>query len=179
MSKKNGTMFGLNGNANSRANGNGNANGQRPGVRTVLGPGCRVEGKLVCAGPTRLDGCVEGEVVADEFLLIDRNSTVIADLNVGELVVRGKVKGDIRVTKRVALGENADVEGDIVTPSIAISDGAHFKGRVEVSCETPAETDVEEGTLETEAEEYEEKMSADKVGAVIREYTQPEPANSY
>ena len=102
-------------------------------VRTVLGVGCSVQGKLVCTGPTRLDGNVNGALVADEFLLIDRNSTVVADLNVTELVVRGKVKGNIKAKKRVTLEGSAKVEGDIETPSINISDGAQVMGKVNVT----------------------------------------------
>jgi cytoskeletal protein CcmA (bactofilin family) len=169
MSKNNGSMFGFNGAAASRNNSANDAN-QRPAVRTVLGPGCRVEGKLVCTGPTRLDGSVEGELVADEFLLIDKNSSVIADLNVRELVVRGKVKGNICVTKRVALSENADVEGDIFTPSITISDGAKFKGRVEVNF------DDQSAAAETSAA-HGDKMNPERVGAVIREFTRPAEEN--
>lgn len=113
--------------------GNGNAGGEDAGVRTVLGPGCRVEGRLVCAGPTRLAGDVEGELVADQYLLIDSEAKVIADIDVEELVVRGKLKGDVKATRRVSLSENAEVEGNIITPSISISDGAQFRGKVEVS----------------------------------------------
>jgi cytoskeletal protein CcmA (bactofilin family) len=112
---------------------------KKPTIRTVLGAGCSVEGKLVCTGPTRLDGSVTGELVADEFLLIDKNSTVIADLNVQELVVRGRVRGNIRAKRKVTLEDSAVVEGDISTPSIMINDGAQVVGKVEV---TRRETDM-------------------------------------
>lgn len=123
MGKKTGTVFQF---------GTKNAGEARTGLRTVLGTGCSVEGKLVCSGPTRLDGNVSGALIADEFLLIDRNSYVIADLSVTELVVRGRVKGNIKAKKRVTLEGSAKVEGDIDTPSINISDGAQVAGKVNV-----------------------------------------------
>lgn len=120
---------------------------KRPSIRTVLGAGCSVEGKLACTGPTRLDGSVNGELSADDFLLIDKNSTIIADLNVIELVVRGRVRGNIRAKKKVTLEDSAIVEGDIATPSITISDGAQVVGKVEV---TRRETEMLAQTVETD-----------------------------
>lgn len=127
---------------------------ERAGARTVLGPGCSVEGTLVCSGPTRLDGNVSGTLVADDFLLIDRNSTVIADLNVQELIVRGTVRGNIRATKRVALEETARIEGDIETSAIEVRDGAQIIGRIDVArrapLESPGNTRLENATEEAE-----------------------------
>lgn len=126
----------------------------RPGVRSVLGPGCSVEGTLICSGPTRLDGNVSGTLVADDFLLIDRNSTVIADLNVQELIVRGTVKGNIRATRRVALEETARVEGDIETTAIEVRDGAQMVGKIDVArrapLEAPGNTRLDNATEEAE-----------------------------
>ncbi len=102
------------------------------GVRTVLPSGCSVEGKLICAGPTRIDGDVTGELVADDVLLVDANSTIVANLDVRELVVRGAVRGDVNANARVALEETAVVEGDIAAPSISISEGAQVAGKIEI-----------------------------------------------
>ncbi|MBI1392316.1 MAG: hypothetical protein GC152_06185 [Alphaproteobacteria bacterium] len=107
------------------------SNGKKQ-IRTVLPTGCSVEGKLVCAGPSRLDGDVSGELVADDMLLIDRNATVVANLNVRELVVRGVVRGDVHAAERVALAETAVVEGDISAPTISIEDGAQVAGKIEI-----------------------------------------------
>lgn len=139
----------LGGNQNGAASGDldAGAGGQSAGeARTVLGPGCRVEGRLICSGPSRLAGEVEGELVADGYLLIDSEAKVAADLNVDELIVRGSFKGDVKATRRVALEQNAVVEGNIKTPSISISDGAEFRGRVDVSAEAasgPAQESAE------------------------------------
>ena len=134
MSQKSGSMFQLGSNGRDAKEGEA----KRPNLRTVLGAGCKVEGKLVCNGPTRLDGSVEGELVADGFLLIDRNAAVTADLEVPELVVRGKVKGNIKANVRVTLEESAKVEGDIETPAISINDGAEIIGKVQVMRPAPA-----------------------------------------
>lgn len=151
MSQKQGSVFQFG--TGKPEGGRGDApreGGARPALRTVLGAGCSVEGKLVCTGPTRLDGTVTGELVADEFLLIDRHATVTADLNVSELVVRGRVKGNIVAKTRVTLEDSAQVEGDIETPAISINDGAQVVGKVDVIRRAaPAKPDT--GDMATDA----------------------------
>ncbi len=136
-------------------NQDGAANGKngKQFVRTVLPTGCSVEGKLVCVGPTRLDGSVTGDLVADDLLVIDTNSEVVANLNVRELVVRGKIKGNVTASTRVTLAESATVEGDIETPSISINDGAQVIGKVEVQRAEgePAPTATEYSDAEADA----------------------------
>ena len=104
----------------------------RAQIRTVLGQGCVVEGKLVCTGPTQLDGRVTGELQADDLLIVDRNAAIVADLNVQELVVRGSVKGNITAARRVTLEETAQVEGDIAAPAIEMKIGAQMSGKIDV-----------------------------------------------
>ena len=116
-------------------------------IRTVLPAGCSVEGRLVCAGPTRVDGSVTGELVADSLLVVDRNSKVVANLNVRELIVRGRVTGDILATARITLDESAVVEGDIETPGITIAEGAEVRGKIDVRRDGP-----NPGTLDRPAE---------------------------
>ena len=147
MSQKNGSVFQF----GAKAHGGEEEGEKRPGVRTVLGAGCSVEGTLVCSGPTRLDGNVTGSLVADEFLLIDRNSCVTADLSVQELVVRGRVKGDIKAKKRVTLEGSATVEGDIETPSLTITDGAQLIGKIDVTHRPAEEPRLADLDAETEA----------------------------
>lgn len=155
---RNGSMLPLGGHArgaeSARAAEPARAEAEKPGVRTVLGPGCSVEGTLICSGPTRLDGNVSGALIADDYLIIDRNSTVIADLNVQEVVVRGTVKGNIRATRRVALEDTARVEGDIETSAIEVRDGAQMVGKIDVARRAPLEApgnsrlDIQTGAVE-------------------------------
>lgn len=119
---------------------------QRNETRTILGTGCSVEGKLVCRGPARIDGDVEGEISADESLIIGKDATVVADLEVPELHVSGAIRGNIVAIKRVTLAPTAHIQGDIRTPSLTIQEGAQISGKIDVgpiragSGSAPAET---------------------------------------
>ncbi len=102
-------------------------------MRTILGAGCSLEGKLICSGPTRIDGDFAGELKTDDVLVIEETATVTADLNVRELVVSGNVRGNINALTRVSLAPTANIEGDIATPSLMIREGAQIKGKIEVT----------------------------------------------
>lgn len=121
-----------------------------PQMRTVLGAGCSLEGKLVCVGPTKIDGNFSGELQTDDVLIIAESATVIADLVVQEIFVGGNVKGNITAVIRVSLAPTAQVEGDIATPSLAIEEGAQVKGKVDVA---PQRRPVSEPTRYAQAEE--------------------------
>jgi cytoskeletal protein CcmA (bactofilin family) len=57
---------------------------------------------------------------------------VKANVNARDIVVQGKVDGNLRATDRVDLKKSAVVTGDIITQRIAVEDGAFFKGSVDI-----------------------------------------------
>ncbi|NWG71327.1 MAG: polymer-forming cytoskeletal protein [Parvularculaceae bacterium] len=101
-------------------------------ARTVLATGCSFEGKLKCRGGARIDGDFEGEILADEILIIGKDSTIVADLNVPEINASGTVKGNVLAVKRVVLAPTAHIQGDLRTPSLTIQEGARIKGNIDV-----------------------------------------------
>ncbi len=101
--------------------------------QTYLGAGCVIEGRVVCKGPTRFGGNVNGEIVADGLIAIDEGASVTANLDVQEAFIEGHMHGNITAVGRVCLSPTAVIDGDIRTPSLLIREGAQVKGKVEVS----------------------------------------------
>ncbi|MEQ1928952.1 MAG: polymer-forming cytoskeletal protein [Parvularculaceae bacterium] len=101
-------------------------------TRTILAAGCSFEGKLKCRGGARIDGDFQGEILADDILIVGKDSTIIADLNVPELNASGIVKGNVVAVKRVVLSPTAHIQGDLRTPSLTIQEGARIKGNIDV-----------------------------------------------
>ncbi len=100
--------------------------------QSFLGAGSSVEGKLVCTGPARIAGSVNGEIVGDHLISIDADADVKADLNVREARIEGRIHGNINATERVSLAASARIDGDIQTPSLMIEQGAEIKGQIDV-----------------------------------------------
>jgi len=97
-------------------------------VNAYLGKGRRVSGKLNFDGTVRVDGQVEGEISAQDTLIVGERAVVTAQINGNTVVIRGKVTGDINARKRVEIRAPGKLFGNIVTPSLVIHDGVIFEG---------------------------------------------------
>lgn len=97
-------------------------------VQAHLGKGSRVEGKLTFEGSVQIDGQVEGEIEAQDSVIIGETAVVTAQVSAGTIVVKGKVTGDIIARKRVELRAPARLIGNITTPSVVIHEGVVFEG---------------------------------------------------
>lgn len=102
-------------------------------IRAFLGEGTQFKGVLSFSGAVRIDGQVEGEVVGDEVLIIGEPGQVKAEIEVGTLVVSGRVQGTISAKQRVELLASSRVTGTIRTPCLVVADGAVFNGSCEMA----------------------------------------------
>ncbi len=89
--------------------------------------------KLNHPGKVHVAGKFSGEIVA-ESVLIEKSATVFANIAAEEVLCKGVVRGDIRATNKVKISKEAEVTGDIHSPSLNIEKGALFEGR----CSRPA-----------------------------------------
>jgi cytoskeletal protein CcmA (bactofilin family) len=97
-------------------------------VQAYLGKGSRVSGKLNFEGTVRVDGQVEGEISAQDTLIVGERAVITAQINGTTVVIRGKVTGDINARKRVEIRAPGRLFGNIATPSLVIHDGVIFEG---------------------------------------------------
>ena len=97
-------------------------------VQAHLGQGSRVEGKLTFEGSVRIDGQVEGEISAQDTVIIGEGAELTAQINANTVVVQGRITGDVTARKRVELKAPAIVSGNISTPSLVIHEGVVFEG---------------------------------------------------
>ncbi len=106
-------------------------------IRAFLGEGTQFKGVLSFAGAVRIDGHVEGEIVGDEVLIVGEPGQVKAEIEVGTLVVSGRVQGTITAKQRVELLGSGRVTGTIRTPSLVVAEGAIFNGNCEMGADDP------------------------------------------
>lgn len=95
---------------------------------TILTPGCHFDGKLYCRGSSRIGGKVDGEIISEGVLIIEEEALITASIKADEAVIQGQVKGKLQASGRVELTSTSRFEGDIVTPSLVINEGAQFNG---------------------------------------------------
>jgi cytoskeletal protein CcmA (bactofilin family) len=96
-----------------------------------VGKSVVIKGELTASEDVTIDGKVEGKIeLKDHVLTIGPNGKIKAELFAKVLVVLGEVNGNITASEKVEIHDGGSVEGDIVSPRLAIAEGAHFRGRV-------------------------------------------------
>jgi cytoskeletal protein CcmA (bactofilin family) len=96
---------------------------------TTLGKGCDITGKLCFDGAVQIDGRVNGEVSAQETVLVGESAVVNAQITADSIVITGTVTGDITARRRLEIRAPGRVQGNISTPSLVVHDGVVFDGR--------------------------------------------------
>lgn len=106
---------------------------QQPQRKAVLGPSIHVKGELIGNEDLILEGKIEGVVrLRDNHLTVGKSADVKATLEAKAIRIEGTVNGDVLATDRIELASGSTLVGDIVAPRIIISDGARFKGSVDM-----------------------------------------------
>jgi cytoskeletal protein CcmA (bactofilin family) len=111
-----------------------------PEITTILGQGSTFEGKLTFEGAVRIDGEFKGEIRTSGMLIVGETANIQAEIEGAQVVVHGRVRGDIEARESVQLRADAQVRGNIATPSFEIEKGACFDG----SCTMAGEEAVAE-----------------------------------
>ena len=98
-----------------------------------IGKSVQIKGELTGSEDLYLDGEIEGTIdLRDHSLIIGPNGRIKAGITARDLVVHGKVEGNVIATGRVELRKSCTLIGDVSTQRIVIEDGAFFKGAIDI-----------------------------------------------
>lgn len=98
-----------------------------------IGKSIIINGELSGSEDLTIEGKVEGKIeLRDHVLTVGINGRIKAAVSAKSIVVFGQVTGNLTATEKVDIKEKGSVEGDIVAPRIAIADGSHFRGTVDM-----------------------------------------------
>jgi cytoskeletal protein CcmA (bactofilin family) len=103
-----------------------------------IGRSVIIKGELSGSEDLYVDGQVEGTIeLQGNSLTVGPNGQLRANVNAKNVVVHGRLEGNVRSSERAELKKSAVAIGDISAQKIAIEDGAYFKGRVDIQKEVP------------------------------------------
>ena len=98
-----------------------------------IGKSVIIKGDLSGSEDLTIEGQVEGKIeLRQNILTIGPNGKIKASVFAKAVVVQGEVVGDITATERVDIRDAGSVDGDLSAPRIAIADGAHFRGSIDM-----------------------------------------------
>jgi len=99
-----------------------------------VGKALLIQGKVISTENLTIDGRVEGTIeLGDHSLTIGAGASVEADLVAQTIVISGAVAGNVKASVKIDLQASGSVNGDIVAPLLAMSDGAVVTGKVDVT----------------------------------------------
>lgn len=99
-----------------------------------ISSGIRIKGEISGNDDLYIDGQAEGQFhFPQSKVTVGPNGKVKANIEAREIVVEGIVTGDLKASANVQLGGSSRVQGSLITPRIAIDDGARLRGKVEMT----------------------------------------------
>ena len=121
------------------------------GEQATIGKSLIVKGEVSGSESLYIDGKVEGAInLPGNRVTVGRNGQVAANIMAREVVVLGKVRGNINASDRVDIRSEGSLTGDVAAARISIEDGAYFKGGIDIR--KPGDTKNGAATTTTVAE---------------------------
>ena len=98
-----------------------------------IGKSVVIKGELSGSEDLTIEGHAEGRIeLRDNVLTIGPNGKIRAEVFAKSVVVLGEVVGNVTASEKVDIRDNGSVDGDIISPRVAIAEGAHFRGSVDM-----------------------------------------------
>ncbi len=95
----------------------------------VVGAGAEFEGLLSLRRPGRIEGEVKGDVIAAASLWIGPGGCVRGRVEADEVIVDGRLEGEVHARGRIELRRGARVRADLSAPRLILADGSFFEGQ--------------------------------------------------
>jgi cytoskeletal protein CcmA (bactofilin family) len=98
-----------------------------------IGKSVVFKGELSGSEDLFIEGSVEGKIeLRDHVLTIGPNAKIKAEVHAKIVIVRGEVVGNITASEKLDIRDSGSVDGDISAPLVAIAEGAHLRGSVDM-----------------------------------------------
>ena len=98
-----------------------------------IGKSVVIKGELSGSEDLVIEGQVDGKIeLRQNVLTIGANGKIKASIFAKQVVVFGEVIGNITASEKVDIRDNGSVDGDLASPRVAIAEGAHFRGSIDM-----------------------------------------------
>ena len=118
------------------------------GEQATIGKSLIIKGEVTGSESLYIDGKVEGSInLSGNRVTVGRNGQVAANISAREIVVLGKVRGNVTASDRVDIRSEGSLTGDVIAARISIEDGAFFKGGIDIR--KPGSADLKAASTQT------------------------------
>jgi cytoskeletal protein CcmA (bactofilin family) len=129
-----------------------------PRISTVIGQGTAIEGNIRFSGGLHVDGVIKGNVISDveddkATLTLSEHGTIEGNVQVANVMLNGKVIGDVVATNQVELAPKARIVGTVTYALLEMSMGAEVNGKlIHAEEEVSPQLEFDTNSLVTETE---------------------------
>lgn len=102
-------------------------------LTSTVGLTAKLIGEWTCDEDLIIQGTVQGKIDSGNHALhVEKGATVNADIRGKNIIIKGKVAGNVTASEKIVVGREAEMVGDLTAPQISIREGARFKGTVKM-----------------------------------------------
>jgi cytoskeletal protein CcmA (bactofilin family) len=134
-----------------------------------IGKSVVIKGELNGSEDLTIEGQVEGKIeLRQNVLTIGPNGKIKAQLFAKSVIILGEVVGNVTATEKVDIRDNGSVDGDIASPRVAIAEGAHFRGSIDMQRGATKATESKSEQKSASASQSTQTVSAGTPAAAAR-----------
>ena len=101
--------------------------------QSIVAEAVAIVGQLNCQDDLSLEGHFKGSIQAGEYtVVIGSNGLADGDITAKNLLVKGKVVGEIRVADRIIIAKTGTIIGNLQAARVELENGAKYKGIIEI-----------------------------------------------
>lgn len=102
-------------------------------LKAYLGEDAIFNGSLTFEGTVRIDGKFEGQVNTEDTLIVGETGQLMADINAGTVICKGRIEGTVVCSQKMEIHTNAQVVGTVRSPALSVELGAVLDGNCDMS----------------------------------------------
>ena len=128
--------------------------------QSIVAEAVAIVGQLNCQDDLSLEGQFKGSIQAAEYtVVIGSNGLADGDITAKNLLVKGKVVGEIRVAERIIIAKTGTIVGNLQAARVELENGAKYKGIIEIdpieqeaaATDSASDTSIEESASSVSA----------------------------
>ncbi|MGB0892199.1 MAG: bactofilin family protein [Flavobacteriaceae bacterium] len=104
--------------------------------QNIIGYGTSIIGNIVCQGPIRIDGNLEGDIKSDNKVIIGKSGDVKGKIEAKSIDVEGLFDGKVFAEDAIHIRNTAKVKGEVTSRALSIEEGALFNAMSKTTKET-------------------------------------------
>lgn len=131
-------------------------------IDTLIGKKAVIDGDVSGKGNFKIDGVVDGNITIKGDLVMGEKAVVTGNITAKNIVIAGKVAGDITASGQLTIKNTGTINGDQKCGSLIVEEGSSVVGKCDISGKVEDDEDDFEQLEIASYEENEEENETEE-----------------